>query len=123
MGNDILNILNEIESLKKNQGQIQMGTVEKLDIRALQDTIAKNTDIDRKAEFREEIKFQTSFRKEPEIHIGLSFIDANTQKHHLRINIMAENITKDGFTFRIGTWRRSKIYAFRADWIAILSNS
>ena len=45
-------------------------------------------------------------------------IDADTTDQNLRIDAFPDNIEKDGFTLKIRTWNRSKIFDCRAEWVA-----
>jgi hypothetical protein len=120
VGNDVLNILKEINSLKKGQVQIQMGKVQELDKKELAHTLAKDPKgKKRKVSYTKQIEFSPTFKSKPDVHVGLSYIDADTARQYLRINAGAEKVTKSGVLFKISTWNKSKIYGFRAEWIAI----
>jgi len=67
---------------------------------------------------RVQVQFAAPFHRPPHITIGLSGIDAS-RAQNLRFNIMAEEITRDGFVISFVTWDDTKIARASATWSAI----
>jgi len=126
MEESILDIIQSIQELKKTvsdlkKGQsghmIQSGFWEILDPDAMQKLSKKvRTFSDR--EVKKEIVFDRPFMKTPKIHCGLTHIDTDSSVNSTRVRAVAENIRKDGFTLKINTWRISRIFGFRIEWLA-----
>lgn len=67
------------------------------------------------------IVFEKSFEKEPQVFIGLSYLDADTSKYDLRIVASAEEVTAEGFQLIVKTFRDSEILGYRVNWLAFNS--
>ena len=67
------------------------------------------------------IVFEKSFEKEPQVFIGLSYLDANTNEHDLRIVASAEEVTAEGFQLIVKTFRDTRILGYRVNWLAFNS--
>jgi len=64
------------------------------------------------------VSFAAPFHKPPHITIGLSGIDAS-KAQNLRFNLIAEEITRDGFFINFVTWGDTRIARASATWSAI----
>lgn len=64
------------------------------------------------------VQFAAPFHRPPHITIGLSGIDASCTQN-LRFNILADNVTRDGFVINMVTWGDTKIARASATWTAI----
>jgi len=67
------------------------------------------------------IVFEKSFEKEPQVFIGLSYLDADTSEHDLRIVASAEEVTAEGFQLIVKTFRDTKVLGYRVNWLAFNS--
>lgn len=65
-----------------------------------------------------EIEFAAPFQKPPHIHLGLSGIDSS-QAQNLRFNLLAEDITVEGFRLVFRTWSDTRIGRASVNWTAI----
>ena len=65
-----------------------------------------------------EVVFAAPFQKPPHVTVGLSGIDASSGQN-LRFNLLARDITREGFTLRFVTWSDTKIARASANWSAI----
>ncbi|MCV2869518.1 H-type lectin domain-containing protein [Defluviimonas sp. WL0002] len=69
-------------------------------------------------EVRRSVAFSESFRDVPVVQISLSMWDV----HHatnMRAEILAENVTSEGFDVVFRTWGDTRIARMRADWLAL----
>lgn len=64
------------------------------------------------------VQFAAPFHKPPHITIGLSGIDTS-RAQNLRFNLIAEEVTRDGFVINFVTWDDTKIARASATWSAI----
>ncbi|CAE6448427.1 unnamed protein product [Rhizoctonia solani] len=69
--------------------------------------------------YKEEIKFDKSFPRPPRVLIALNKFHTSN-KHDLRIEAKAENVTPEGMTLTIKTWGDSVLYEAGADYIVIV---
>ncbi len=69
-------------------------------------------------EVRVYVQFAAPFHRPPHITIGLSGIDTS-RAQNLRFNILADEITRDGFYIKFVTWDDTKIARASATWSAI----
>lgn len=124
MREDVLNIMKDIKSLQKRidvleNRKIQSGKLDTRERNPQKNTLSTvQGEKKRTAIYKEEISFEPSFETIPEVRVSLSLIDADTPDQNLRIDAFPDNIEKDGFTLKIKTWNRSKIFDCRAEWVA-----
>lgn len=64
------------------------------------------------------VAFAAPFQKPPHITVGISGIDAS-RAQNLRFNILAEEVTREGFMLCFVTWDDTKIARASASWSAI----
>lgn len=64
------------------------------------------------------ITFQTPLTGSPLVQVNLGVLDADAQPN-LRVDVSAINVSNIGFTLRIRTWADTKLYAVRANWLAV----
>ena len=62
------------------------------------------------------VKFTKPFNYVPNVSIGVNGLDAAGTS--IRVNVQAENVTKEGFTAKFSTWADTKIYFVEANWFA-----
>lgn len=69
-------------------------------------------------ERRREIRFENPFREPPTVQVNLSMwdLDADTI---MRGDLVAENISSDGFDIVFRTWSDTRVARLRAGWTAI----
>jgi hypothetical protein len=68
--------------------------------------------------FDRPIVFQAPLSSVPLIQLNLAAVDADSQPN-LRIELLAANVTTNGFTLRVHTWADTKLYRVRANWFAV----
>lgn len=68
--------------------------------------------------FRFKINFSTAFEAPPLVHLGLTGLDID-QRDTSRVNVIASEITKTGFTAIITTWRETRVYSVSFSWLAL----
>ncbi|KAH7322134.1 hypothetical protein B0J17DRAFT_621322 [Rhizoctonia solani] len=68
--------------------------------------------------YKKQIKFGKPFQRPPRVLVALNKFHTSN-KHDLRIEAMAENITPKGMTLTIKTWGDSVLYEAGVDYIAI----
>ena len=127
MEESILDIIQSIQELKKTVNdlkekqsslQIQSGFWEEFDANKMENDLATRIRKSRSREMKKEITFDTPFNKEPKIHCGLAHIDTDSSANSIRISVVIDNLTKDGFTIKVQTWLVSRIFGFRVEWLA-----
>ena len=69
-------------------------------------------------ESRHVISFTDTFAAPPNVHLSLTMWDMD-QKTNSRVDLVAENITTEGFHIVFRTWGDTRIARVRADWMAI----
>jgi hypothetical protein len=69
-------------------------------------------------EIRREVKFSGKFRSPPAVHVSLSLLDLD-QSTNTRVEIVAEDVTNQGFDLVFRTWGDTRIARVRAAWFAI----
>ena len=67
------------------------------------------------------IVFEKSFVKEPQVFIGLSYLDADTSELDLRLVASAEDVTLEGFQLIVKTFQDTRILGYRVNWLAFNS--
>ncbi|APG47771.1 H-type lectin domain-containing protein [Phaeobacter porticola] len=69
-------------------------------------------------ERRRAVRFSESFAALPAVHVSSSLMDIDSGAA-LRAELVAENITVEGFEVVFRTWNDSRIARIRAAWLAI----
>ena len=64
------------------------------------------------------ITFSESFRKPPVVQVSIAMWDINSAENN-RGELIAQEVTSDGFILTFKTWRDTKIARMRATWMAI----
>jgi hypothetical protein len=64
------------------------------------------------------VKFQQPTKTQPAVIMGLTHLDAGTEKN-LRVRVEAVDITTTGFNAKFITWADSVTYGVMASWIAV----
>lgn len=64
-----------------------------------------------------EIKFETQFKKKPQIFLSVTQFDAS-KDNNVRYKVEAISVSRDGFTLKVKTWADSKIFSISGYWIA-----
>jgi len=127
MEESILDIIQSIQDLKKTVNdlrdkqssiQIQNGNWEVLDGWDIPNDISKEVNIPSDREVKQKINFDKPFNKTPKIHAGLSHLDTDSDTNNIRIRVVIEDITKEGFTLKVQTWIVSRIFGFKVEWLA-----
>jgi hypothetical protein len=67
---------------------------------------------------RGKVRFRRAFENVPLVIVALSMIDA-AGNADLRVNVMVEDVGREGFGWVIGTWGDSTLYAAGGSWIAL----
>jgi len=75
-------------------------------------------DGDGEREVRIPITFNTDMKSQPNIFLTINKLDSS-QAHNLRYNILAEDVSKYGFTIVFKTWSDSRIYSASVSWMVI----
>lgn len=68
--------------------------------------------------FTYEVNFAAPFASKPVVHVGLTGFDID-RCSSARLTLAVERVTTDGFIVRLTTWRSSRVYGARFQWIAI----
>ncbi len=68
-------------------------------------------------ERRERIFFDEPFIREPMVQVAVALWDVSNGSN-LRSEILADNITEDGFDMVFRTWQDSQVARVRLSWIA-----
>lgn len=71
-----------------------------------------------KRELIHRIEFSERFLTPPAVQVGLSMWDVDHTANQ-RMDIMAENVSEDGFDLVFRTWGDTRIARVRAEWIAL----
>ncbi|KAK3797898.1 hypothetical protein RRG08_007996 [Elysia crispata] len=66
------------------------------------------------------VKFQTPYDKPPMVSLGIDLLDESSDAY-LRIHTDIDNLTKDGFTVRCGTWADTYIFKVRVRWVSVVA--
>ncbi|WP_164658547.1 H-type lectin domain-containing protein [Tropicibacter sp. Alg240-R139] len=69
-------------------------------------------------ERRHPVVFDEAFRSSPAVQVGISLWDVDTSAA-VRAEVIAENITSDGFEIVFRTWADSRVARVRVAWTAI----
>lgn len=69
-------------------------------------------------EVRREVSFPEGFRSSPVVHVSLSMLDVD-QTTNTRVEVVAEEVTAQGFDLVFRTWGDTRIARARAAWMAI----
>ncbi len=69
-------------------------------------------------ERRHQVAFDETFRSAPIVHTSISLWDVDTGPA-VRVEIKAENVTRNGFEIVFRTWLDSRIARVRVAWMAI----
>ena len=64
-----------------------------------------------------DVSFAVPFDVKPDIIIGVTMLDATTQKN-IRYNVSPLSVSRDGFIIKVATWSDSKIFGIAGYWIA-----
>jgi hypothetical protein len=64
------------------------------------------------------ITFQVPLSTPPLVQVNLVKVDADKQ-FNLRVEVLVQGITINGFTLRFHTWADTKLYSVKANWIAV----
>ena len=66
------------------------------------------------------VSFNTPYEKPPMVSLGIDLFDESSDAY-LRIHTDIENLTKDGFTVRCGTWADTYIFKIRVRWVSVVA--
>ncbi|GFR91605.1 agglutinin [Elysia marginata] len=66
------------------------------------------------------VKFQKPYDKPPMVSLGIDLLDESSDAY-LRIHTDIDNLTKDGFTVRCGTWADTYIFKVRVRWVSVVA--
>jgi len=69
-------------------------------------------------ERRHHVRFSEVFRNDPVVHVSVSLWDVDTSSA-VRVEIVAESITPEGFEIVFRTWLDTRIARLRVAWMAI----
>lgn len=69
-------------------------------------------------ERRHEVRFSEAFRSDPVVHTSISLWDVDT-KSPVRVEVLAESITPEGFEIVFRTWLDTRVARVRVAWMAI----
>lgn len=69
-------------------------------------------------EARQKVVFSPAFRSAPAVIVGLSLLDLD-RRTNARLDLTAENVTREGFEMVLRTWGDTRIARIRADWTAL----
>ncbi|HRO16248.1 MAG TPA: H-type lectin domain-containing protein [Paracoccus sp. (in: a-proteobacteria)] len=64
------------------------------------------------------VVFDRPFLDSPAVHVGLGMWDIAGGANQ-RVDVLAEDVTAEGFVIRFQTWGDTRIARVRADWLAI----
>lgn len=67
---------------------------------------------------RKTIEFSEPYKSPPAVHLGFSLWDMDTEAS-VRAELVAENVTEEGFDIVFRTWADSKIARVRVSWMTI----
>jgi hypothetical protein len=62
------------------------------------------------------VRFPKAFPYVPSVHIAITWFDGSGSS--VRVNIVAEDITKEGFNAKFTTWADTHLWGVGASWIA-----
>lgn len=68
-------------------------------------------------ERRYKVKFSESYKQAPAVQVAISLWDMDTDTA-VRAELVAENVTADGFDIVFRTWMDSRVARVRASWTA-----
>jgi hypothetical protein len=68
--------------------------------------------------FRFKVYFSAPFRTPPVVQLGLTGFDLD-QRDSSRLTLTAREITEQGFTAEIATWRETRVYSVAFSWLAL----
>ncbi|RUS90499.1 hypothetical protein EGW08_001767 [Elysia chlorotica] len=66
------------------------------------------------------VKFQTPYDRPPMVSLGIDLLDESSDAY-LRVHTDIDNLTKDGFTVRCGTWADTYIFKVRVRWVSVVA--
>jgi len=69
-------------------------------------------------EIRREITFEGRFKSAPNVQVSISLLEID-HSANTRYEIVAENVTPEGFDLVFRTWSDTRIARVRAAWLAI----
>ncbi|MGE4325046.1 MAG: H-type lectin domain-containing protein [Pseudodonghicola sp.] len=69
-------------------------------------------------EKRRAVQFSTPFKAPPSVQLSIALLDADTQSA-VRLELVAENVTAEGFEIVCRTWLDTRIARMRVSWMAI----
>ncbi|XP_028392839.1 uncharacterized protein LOC114517344 [Dendronephthya gigantea] len=63
------------------------------------------------------VKFNSPFKVPPKVTIGLTLVDTH-KDYNVRVNVVVESVTTDGFNIRFKPWDLSITYRLNVNWMA-----
>ncbi len=69
-------------------------------------------------EHRTAVSFDESYTSPPIVHVSMTMWDAHSNTNQ-RMDLSAENITRDGFDLVFRTWGDSRVARIRAAWMVM----
>ena len=73
---------------------------------------------DGRREYLASVSFVAPFNTVPVVHLGLTGFDIDNGES-ARITVVPMNITANGFTVKVETWARTRVYSVDINWLAI----
>jgi hypothetical protein len=114
---DVLARLQVIESLLLKNEDNTPGVVAHGEVEFVNDENIKSGNGDRRTV--EHITFERPMTKIPKVYTSLAGFNTDSDWNS-RVQVLAENITEEGFDLVARTWRTSNVLFVNANWIAIL---
>lgn len=71
---------------------------------------------------RQVVRFVTPFQAPPNIQLSVAMIDADSARN-LRLELIAEDVSAEGFTAVAHTWSDTRIGRLHLNWMAVGSRS
>jgi len=68
--------------------------------------------------FTFDVKFAESFNSVPLVHAAVSGFDID-HRDTARLSVSVANVTTDGFTLAVVTWRETRVYSVEVSWLVI----
>lgn len=65
-----------------------------------------------------QVKFPKPYTRVPTVRVAASYIDWCNNTKNLRMSLVAENVTKTGFTAVLATWANTSMWSLGMTWIA-----
>lgn len=67
---------------------------------------------------RQSLRFSVPFQAPPSIQLSMAMIDADSARN-LRLELIAEDVSAEGFTAVAHTWSDTRIGRLKLNWVAI----